>query len=120
MYALTSNKYLKSFSLVTVGLNTITRESTKSTVTVQTENIFQPEVVRKQCESKKQDPSTYITCGWPEYLLIPKGTSEGSEYILFAMVSNGADDCGVNIVLFKCIKISQEAYLLIEYCPVGK
>lgn len=34
----------------------------------------------------------YCGCGWPLHLLIPKGTVDGIEYDLFAMVTNYTED----------------------------
>lgn len=34
--------------------------------------------------------SAYCLTGWPAHLLIPKGTLEGAEFLLFAMVSKDA------------------------------
>lgn len=69
------------------GNNHITRKSSESSVTLPTENIFEPDKVRQKIAANGQDNSLFCLSGWPEYLLIPKGTKEGARFLLFAMIS---------------------------------
>ena len=40
----------------------------------------------------------FCGCGWPDHMLLPKGTPEGMRFDLFVMISNYADeDIGQNI-----------------------
>lgn len=70
------------------GNNHITQKSTDSSVTLPSENIFEPEKVRQRISKKEKDDSLFCLTGWPAHLLIPKGTKEGVKFVLFAMVSN--------------------------------
>jgi len=39
-----------------------------------------------------QDKSNFCGCGWPQHMLIPRGTPEGYPSVLFAMISNYETD----------------------------
>ncbi|XP_055326682.1 phenoloxidase 2-like [Sitodiplosis mosellana] len=69
------------------GKNHIIRRSTESSVTIPSKNIFEPDVIRQSITSKSNVDSSYCLSGWPAHLLIPKGTKEGANFLLFAMVS---------------------------------
>ncbi|XP_058827992.1 uncharacterized protein LOC131687914 [Topomyia yanbarensis] len=77
------------------GMNNITRASDDSSVTIPFERTF-----------RRQDISTmpgteryrFCNCGWPDHLLIPKGSLGGTPYELFVMVSDYEDD-SVNLEL---------------------
>lgn len=70
------------------GNNHIIRRSNESSVTIPSDNIFEPEVIRQKISSKSNtDKSSYCLSGWPAHLLIPKGTKEGANFLLFAMIS---------------------------------
>ncbi|XP_049544992.1 phenoloxidase 8-like [Anopheles darlingi] len=73
------------------GTNNIVRRSEQSSVTIPYERTF-----RQVALSNVNEPSTaqfrFCNCGWPHHLLIPKGTPEGIQFDLFAMISNYADD----------------------------
>lgn len=38
------------------------------------------------------DQFRFCNCGWPAHMLIPKGTTQGTSYDMFVMISNFADD----------------------------
>lgn len=40
----------------------------------------------------KINGSTIIFIGWPDHVLIPKGTVEGMSFYIFVMISNYDDD----------------------------
>lgn len=40
----------------------------------------------------KSNAFSYSGCGWPEYLLVPKGNAEGYPMDLFVMISNLEQD----------------------------
>lgn len=75
------------------GKNTIRRASIESSVTIPYERTFMDQ------NQRTGDPGTaeaaefdFCGCGWPHHMLLPKGTKQGYPMILFAMVSNWADD----------------------------
>ncbi|KAJ8679160.1 hypothetical protein QAD02_014947 [Eretmocerus hayati] len=67
------------------GQNVIVRKSTESSLTIPFEVTF-----RDLNKSSNQNPekSTYCECGWPQHMLLPKGTTRGYPMDLFVMVSN--------------------------------
>lgn len=66
------------------GKNVIRRPSTNSTVTLSSRNLFAP--------SMTLSTDDHCKCGWPDYLLIPKGTHWGTKFQLFVVVTNFAED----------------------------
>ncbi|GBP70063.1 Phenoloxidase subunit 2 [Eumeta japonica] len=71
------------------GENTITRQSTQSSVTIPFEQTF------RDLSEQRSDPKNpkfaefnFCGCGWPQHMLIPKGTAGGAAYQLFVMLSN--------------------------------
>lgn len=83
------NEWVLNFAshLVQPGVNDIVRKSTDSSVTIPSENYFQPEAMIQKINENTANNSTYCLTGWPSHLLIPKGTLEGHEFLLFAMIS---------------------------------
>ncbi|XP_041971466.1 phenoloxidase 1-like isoform X2 [Aricia agestis] len=71
------------------GQNTITRMSTQSSVTIPFEQTFRDLSVQGN-DPRRADLSSfnYCGCGWPQHMLVPKGTEAGMEYELFVMLSN--------------------------------
>lgn len=69
------------------GKNLITQKSSDSSVTLPSENIFEPDKVRERILKKEKVDSLFCLTGWPAHLLIPKGTKEGVRFILFAMIT---------------------------------
>ncbi|KAG7303487.1 hypothetical protein JYU34_012011 [Plutella xylostella] len=71
------------------GANTITRQSTESSVTIPFEQTF------RDLSAQGNDPRqqglaafNFCGCGWPQHMLVPKGTEAGAQYQLFVMLSN--------------------------------
>nr|Q8I6K2.1 RecName: Full=Phenoloxidase 2; AltName: Full=Prophenoloxidase-II; Flags: Precursor [Holotrichia diomphalia]BAC15602.1 prophenoloxidase-I [Holotrichia diomphalia] len=75
------------------GQNTITRNSTQSSVTIPFERTFRDLDTNRPAEgSEELDIFNFCGCGWPHHLLVPKGTPDGFKAQLFVMISNYADD----------------------------
>ncbi|CAG9765318.1 unnamed protein product [Ceutorhynchus assimilis] len=74
------------------GQNTITRSSTDSSVTIPFERTFRDLDTNRPTGGNDLAQFNFCGCGWPQNLLIPKGTSEGFQCQLFVMISNYADD----------------------------
>ncbi|GAB6029837.1 Polyphenol oxidase 1 [Chamberlinius hualienensis] len=68
----------KFVTKVNPGQNTITRSSENSTVTMDSRSIF----------DKRYKSVGDCRCGWPDYLLVPKGTFEGMPFKLFITLSD--------------------------------
>lgn len=76
-------------SSVNAGENRLERQSTESTVTIPFEQTF------RDLSAQSGDPRrpnlasfNYCGCGWPQHMLVPKGTEAGAPYQLFVMLSN--------------------------------
>ncbi len=82
-------KIIEKLILVTVkaGQNTIERRSTQSSVTLPYERFF-GELTYKE-DGK---PDDFCTCGWPQHLLVPKGTTNGADFKFIVQISNFDDD----------------------------
>lgn len=76
----------KWYFSVEKGLNTIERKSEDTPVTVPYENIF------GDGDAFKTDNSSYDRCGWPNHMLVPKGSAEGFHSQLFVMISDYETD----------------------------
>lgn len=87
MNEVTFSVHLNFFRSVQPGANNIVRQSSDSSVTIPSENYFQPEALSQKINENTATDSTYCLTGWPSHLLIPKGTPEGDEFLLFAMIS---------------------------------
>lgn len=75
------------------GQNIIQRRSDESNLTIPFERTFRPVGAANQ----PTDPTAlsqfqFCGCGWPDHMLVPKGTPEGMRFDLFVMISNFADD----------------------------
>ena len=68
------------------GQNIITRAHHESTVTIPFEKTF------RKIQAGGSAPFNFCGCGWPDHMLIPKGTTEGFASQLFVMISNYEDD----------------------------
>ncbi|KAK4878033.1 hypothetical protein RN001_010539 [Aquatica leii] len=77
------------------GVNTITRSSKESTVTIPFEQTF-----RNLGDSTSE--LNYCGCGWPHHMLLPKGIPNGYPCQLFVMISNYADDAVVPTIPGSC------------------
>ncbi|KAK7790083.1 hypothetical protein R5R35_013004 [Gryllus longicercus] len=74
------------------GANTIQRLSTQSSLTIPYERTFRDLNTIPTEAGDAQDQFNYCGCGWPQHMLVPKGSQEGLQADLFVMVSNFADD----------------------------
>lgn len=74
------------------GQNTITRNSTESSVTIPFERTFRDLDSNRPVEGEELDIFNFCGCGWPHHLLVPRGTPDGFAAQLFVMISNYADD----------------------------
>ncbi|XP_068086764.1 phenoloxidase 1 isoform X2 [Anabrus simplex] len=72
------------------GNNTIERRSTQSSITIPYERTFRP--LDQTRVTPTDQEYNYCGCGWPQHMLIPKGSPEGFPVELFVMVSNYEDD----------------------------
>ncbi|XP_046384944.1 phenoloxidase 2-like [Ischnura elegans] len=82
---------------VTLGRNpksmTITRESSQSSITIPFESTFRDlESSRPSTGGQALEAFNYCGCGWPQHMLIPRGSPEGFPCQLFVMVSDIKDD----------------------------
>ncbi|KAJ2942877.1 hypothetical protein O0L34_g15067 [Tuta absoluta] len=71
------------------GSNTITRNSSESSVSIPFEQTFRDLSVQGS-DPRRPNLATfnYCGCGWPQHMLVPKGTEAGAPYQLFVMLSN--------------------------------
>ncbi|KRT79996.1 hypothetical protein AMK59_6390 [Oryctes borbonicus] len=74
------------------GSNTITRQSSQSSVIIPFEKTFRDLDTNRPTSGEELDLFNFCGCGWPEHLLIPKGTPEGIPCQLFVMISNYEND----------------------------
>lgn len=75
------------------GDNRIRRRSTESSLTVPFERTFRDIDTNRPADGTQDlEQFNFCGCGWPQHLLIPKGTTQGYPCDLFVMISNFADD----------------------------
>ncbi|XP_025414834.1 phenoloxidase 1-like [Sipha flava] len=75
------------------GRNEITRSSLESSVTIPHEAVYRNlDNNRPADNTAEAEAFNFCGCGWPQNLLIPKGSAEGLQCQLFVMVSDGATD----------------------------
>ncbi|KAJ3665818.1 hypothetical protein Zmor_001289 [Zophobas morio] len=74
------------------GSNTITRNSTESSLTVPFERTFRDLDVNRPTGGDELERFNFCGCGWPQHMLLPRGTEAGFQCQLFVMISNYADD----------------------------
>lgn len=74
------------------GSNEIIRQSSESSVTIPFERTFRNLDLNRPPGGDELEQFNYCGCGWPQHMLIPKGTPEGYPCTLFVMISNIADD----------------------------
>ncbi|CAH2266231.1 phenoloxidase 1-like [Pararge aegeria] len=71
------------------GQNRIVRQSTQSSLTIPFEQTFRDLSAQG---SDARNPTlasfNFCGCGWPQHMLVPKGTEPGAQYDLFIMLSN--------------------------------
>lgn len=84
--------------LVAPGKNVITRNAIDSNVTLSHTYTFEE---LKAGQGGSQNASEYCSCGWPEHMLLPKGTYKGMDYELFVMATDYTVDsvsCNLSIL----------------------
>lgn len=75
------------------GRNEITRRSLESSVTIPHEVTYRNlDSNRPVANTSSAEVFNFCGCGWPQNMLIPKGSPEGFQCQLFVMVSNGEND----------------------------
>ncbi|XP_045454185.1 phenoloxidase 1-like [Melitaea cinxia] len=71
------------------GSNTITRLSTQSSVTIPFEQTFRDlSAPGGDVRAPERAAFNFCGCGWPQHMLVPRGTEPGMPYQLFVMLSN--------------------------------
>ena len=83
------------------GQNTITRNSVESAVTIPFEATFR-NVDQNRPDTDNlaaSDEFNFCGCGWPQHMLVPKGTQQGYPMDLFVMVSNYQNDRVIAIII---------------------
>nr|CAC44751.1 hemocyanin subunit 3 [Cupiennius salei] len=71
------------------GKNVINRNAAESNVTLSHTYTFDE---LRSGEGGPADANEYCSCGWPEHMLLPKGTHKGMEYELFVMATDYTQD----------------------------
>lgn len=91
--------------LVRPGSNTIERQSKESSVIIPFEQTFRNlQDNRPGSGTSQEEEFNFCGCGWPEHLLVPKGTAAGMLCELFVMVS---DFQGDRVSSFVCSLINK-------------
>ena len=104
-FASTTNPRIRRYSkfvcymlLVKSGTNEITRTSAQSSVMIPFNVTFRDleRVPNTSTEQGAADASrsnfVFCGCGWPDHMLVPKGTADGLPGILFVMVTDFEND----------------------------
>lgn len=81
------------------GENVITQSSSQSSVTIPFERSFRNLEVGRPVDETALEQFNFCGCGWPEHMLVPKGTVEGYPCQLFVMISDIEGDRVSPIVL---------------------
>ncbi|XP_054721375.1 uncharacterized protein LOC129231152 [Uloborus diversus] len=71
------------------GKNSIARDHKLSSVTVSEKHTFKQ---LKAGEGVSENTTEFCSCGWPEHMLIPRGSHKGSEFDLFVMLTDYSQD----------------------------
>lgn len=87
--------------------------SSESSLTVPFERTFRNLEAGRPSGGAALEEFNYCGCGWPQHMLIPKGTAGGLPCQLFVMVSNYEDD-KVNLQ-FKFFNITLNLFFLIVF-----
>lgn len=75
------------------GRNEIVRRSIESSVTIPHEITYRNQGSNRPAANSDAAPMfNFCGCGWPQNMLIAKGSPEGFQCQLFVMVSNGEID----------------------------
>lgn len=78
--------------LVNPGETVIRRQSEEASVTIPFKQSFGNIGLKPVTTGDDAENFNYCGCGWPNHMLLPRGTKEGSEYYVFVMISNYEDD----------------------------
>lgn len=71
------------------GQNEVRRRSDQSSVTIPYERSFRRIGSAYQpTEASDLAQFQFCGCGWPQHMLLPKGTLDGAKFDLFAMISD--------------------------------
>lgn len=76
---------LFSDSVVAPGKNVINRNAIESSVTLAHTYTFEE---LKAGQNTSEESSEYCSCGWPEHMLVPRGTTKGMDFELFVMCTD--------------------------------
>ncbi|XP_055838203.1 phenoloxidase 2-like [Episyrphus balteatus] len=77
------------------GENTIRRRSSESSITIPFERSFRRTIPSDQQTAENQAALSefrFCGCGWPDHMLLPKGTPSGMEFDLYCMISDYTGD----------------------------
>lgn len=75
------------------GENNIVRRSEQSSITIPFERTFRPVGAAQQTGTAAQLAEfRFCGCGWPQHMLLPKGTAAGFNFDTYVMISNYKDD----------------------------
>lgn len=74
------------------GSNTITRKSENSSLTVPFEQTFRSLDSIDLSSANSAENFVFCGCGWPQHMLLPKGTPEGLLSDLFVMITDNQQD----------------------------
>lgn len=83
---------MRQLDAVKQGMNTITRASTQSSVTIPFERTFRDLDTNRPQTGDQLAQFNFCGCGWPQHMLVPKGTPEGLQSQLFVMISDYSGD----------------------------
>lgn len=75
------------------GTNQIRRRSDESSVTIPYERSFRR--IGSQYQPKEAEELSqfqFCGCGWPQHMLLPKGTTAGTKVDIFVMISDYEHD----------------------------
>lgn len=78
--------------IVNPGQNTIQRSSTESSLTIPFERTFRNVDENRPISGDSLEQFNFCGCGWPQHLLIPKGSKAGFPMDLFIMISDYTGD----------------------------
>ncbi|XP_076636736.1 phenoloxidase subunit A3 isoform X2 [Colletes latitarsis] len=74
------------------GRNTIERKSMDSSVTLPYESTFRNLDINRPSGVNPLEQFNFCGCGWPQHMLVPRGSKEGFPMVLFVMISNYNND----------------------------
>lgn len=83
------------FSQVYPGQNQLKRLSVESSVTIAVERTFGRTTNKDALSDADPELNSrlhFCGCGWPDYMLLPKGKTRGMQFDLFVMISDYAGD----------------------------